>query len=176
MDTQLAWLCLIFPWIGVLLTPFLARISTPLMNFGAVFFSFLTAAFAVSMLPLLSSPEQLPLESTLVWLSTPIQVSFGVLLDPLSVIVANVVAVISFFIMVYCLGYMKGDPGIMRFWMLMNTFIGSMLLLVLADNLIIIFVGWKLVGLCSYGLIGYYYRDEREYWIGGPEPYSFDLP
>ncbi|MFO7877610.1 MAG: NADH-quinone oxidoreductase subunit L [Desulfovermiculus sp.] len=176
MDTQLAWFCLIFPWIGVLLTPFLARISTPLMNFGAVFFSFLTAAFAVSMLPLLSSPEQLPLESTLVWLSTPIQVSFGVLLDPLSVIVANVVAVISFFIMVYCLGYMKGDPGIMRFWMLMNTFIGSMLLLVLANNLIIIFVGWKLVGLCSYGLIGYYYRDEREYWIGGPEPYSFDLP
>ncbi len=176
MDTQLAWLCLIFPLIGVLLTPILARISTQVMNFGAVFFSFLTAVMAVMMLPLLFSVERLPLESTFVWLHTPIQVSFGVLLDPLSIIVANVVAVISFFIMVYCVGYMKGDPGIMRFWMLMNAFIGSMLLLVLANNLIIIFIGWKLVGLCSYGLIGFYYRDEKQYWIGGPAPYKFDVP
>ena len=176
MDIQLAWLCLIFPLIGVLLTPILARISTPVMNYGAVFFSFLTAVSAVLLLPLLFASERLPLESTFVWLHTPISVSFGVLLDPLSIIVANVVAVISFFIMVYCLGYMKGDPSIMRFWMLMNAFIGSMLLLVLANNLIIIFIGWKLVGLCSYGLIGFYYRDERKYWIGGPAPFAFDKP
>jgi NADH-quinone oxidoreductase subunit L len=176
MDIQYAWLCLIFPLIGVLLTPILSRISTPVMNYGAVFFSFLTAVSAVMMLPLLFAAERLPLESTFVWLHTPISVSFGVLLDPLSVIVANVVAVISFFIMVYCLGYMKGDPCIMRFWMLMNAFIGSMLLLVLANNLIIIFIGWKLVGLCSYGLIGFYYRDEKKYWIGGPAPFAFDKP
>jgi NADH-quinone oxidoreductase subunit L len=176
MDTQLAWLCLVFPFIGVVITPILARISTPVMNFGAVFFSFLAALCAASMLPLLATKGVLPLESTFMWLSTPIQVSFGVLLDPLSIIVANVVAVISFLIMVYCLGYMKGNPDIMRFWMLMNTFIGSMLLLVLANNLIVIFIGWKLVGLCSYGLIGFYYRDEKEYWIGGPDPYPFDLP
>jgi len=176
MDIQFAWLCLIFPLIGVLVTPFLARISTPVMNYGAVFFAFLTAVSAVLLLPLLFSAERLPLESTFVWLHTPITVSFGVLLDPLSIIVANVVAVISFFIMVYCLGYMKGDPSIMRFWMLMNAFIGSMLLLVLANNLIIIFIGWKLVGLCSYGLIGFYYRDERKYWIGGPAPFAFDKP
>jgi len=176
MDIQLAWLCLIFPFIGVLVTPLLARISTSVMNFGAVFFSFLAAVSALMLFPLLFSAEALPLESQLVWLHTPITVSFGVLVDPLSIVVANVVAVISFFIMVYCLGYMKGDPGIMRFWMLMNAFIGSMLLLVLANNLIIIFIGWKLVGLCSYGLIGFYYRDEKKYWIGGPEPYSFDTP
>ncbi len=176
MDIQFAWLCLIFPLIGVLITPFLDRISTPVMNYGAVFFAFLTAVSAVMLLPLLFSAERLPLESTLVWLHTPITVSFGVLLDPLSIIVGNVVAVISFFIMVYCLGYMKGDPSIMRFWMLMNAFIGSMLLLVLANNLIIIFIGWKLVGLCSYGLIGFYYRDERKYWIGGPAPFAFDKP
>jgi len=176
MDTQLAWLCLLFPFIGVLVTPILARISTPVMNFGAVFFSFLAAVCAVMLFRLLFNAEALPLESQFVWLHTPITVSFGVLVDPLSIVVANVVAVISFFIMVYCLGYMKGDPGIMRFWMLMNTFIGSMLLLVLANNLIIIFIGWKLVGLCSYGLIGFYYRDEKKYWIGGPEPYPFDKP
>lgn len=176
MDIQFAWLCLTIPLLGVLATPLLGRISTTVMTYGAVFFSFLTALSAVMMLPLLFTAEMLPLESKVLWLNTPITITFGVLLDPLSIIVANVVAVISFFIMVYCIGYMKGDPGIMRFWMLMNAFIGSMLLLVLADNLIIIFIGWKLVGLCSYGLIGFYYRDDRKYWIGGPEPYSFDKP
>ena len=176
MDTQLAWLCIIFPFIGVILAPILARISTSVMNFGAVFFSFLAAVSAVMLLPLLFESGSLPMESTYEWLHTPIDVSFGVLLDQLSIIVANVVAIISFFIMVYCLGYMKGSPAIMRFWMLMNTFIGSMLLLVLANNLIIIFIGWKLVGLCSYALIGFYYQDSEEYWIGGPAPDKFEKP
>ncbi len=176
MDVQLAWLCIILPFIGVLLTPIFARINPWLRDYGAVFFSFLTAVSAVMMLPLLSAAEALPIQSKLVWLDSPIQVDFGVLLDPLSIIVTNVVAVISFFIMVYCLGYMKGNPEIMRFWMFMNAFIGSMLLLVLASNLIIIFIGWKLVGLCSWGLISFYYRDEKKYWIGGPAPYSFTTP
>jgi NADH-quinone oxidoreductase subunit L len=173
---QFAWLCLIFPLIGVLLTPFFARISPAVRDYGAVFFSFLAAVSAVMLLPLLFSSDRLPMESAYVWLDTPIRVSFGLLLDPLSIIVANVVAVISFFIMVYCLGYMKGDSSVMRFWMLMNAFIGSMLLLVLANNLLFIFIGWKLVGVCSYGLIGYYYRDEKKYWIGGPKPFGFATP
>ena len=92
------------------------------------------------------------------------------LIDPLSIVLANVVAVVSFIIMVYCLGYMKGDPARTRFWMWMNGFIGSMLLLVLSNNLLFLFIGWKLVGVCSYGLIGYYYQDQREYWIGGRPP------
>ena len=176
MDTLFAWLCLIFPLIGVLSAPFLARIGPAWRDYGSVFFSFLAAASAVMLLPLLFTPERLPLENSYVWLDTPIRVNFGVLLDPLSIVVANVVAVISFFIMVYSLGYMKGNPSIMRFWMLMNGFIASMLLLVLADNLLLIFVGWKLVGVCSYGLIGFYYTDEKKYWIGGPAPFKFDPP
>ncbi len=176
MEIQLAWLCLILPFLGVMLTPVFARINPVLRDYGAVFFSFLTAVSALMLLPALFSAEKLPLESMVVWMSSPMQLSFGVLLDPLSIIVANVVAVISFFIMVYCLGYMKGNPSIMRFWMLMNAFIGSMLLLVLANNLIIVFIGWKLVGICSYGLISFYFRDEKKYWIGGPEPFKFDKP
>ena len=89
---------------------------------------------------------------------------------------ANVVAVISFIIMVYCLGYMRGDPARTRFWMWMNCFIGSMLLLVLSSDLLFVFVGWKLVGVCSYGLIGFYYQDQRKYWIGGPPPDPFVKP
>ncbi len=176
MEIQLAWLCLILPFIGVLLTPIFACINPVLRDYGAVFFSFLTAVCAVMLLPALFAAEKLPLEHMFTWLETPMHLSFGVLLDPLSIIVANVVAVISFFIMVYCLGYMKGSPAIMRFWMLMNAFIGSMLLLVLANNLIILFIGWKLVGLCSYGLISFYYQDQEKYWIGGPAPYKFEKP
>ena len=176
MEIQFAWLSLIFPLIGVLLSPILVRISYTLMGYGAVLFSFLAAVATLALLPLLFSPERLPLEVNYIWLETPIRVGFGVLLDPLSIVVANVVAVISFFIMVYCLGYMAPAASVMRFWMLMNAFIGSMLFLVLANNLVFTFVGWKLVGLCSYGLIGYHYRDEKKYWIGGPAPFKMDTP
>jgi NADH-quinone oxidoreductase subunit L len=176
LEIQFAWLCLVFPLVGVLLTPVFTRISPTARDVGPVFFAFLTAASTVMLLPLLFTADRLPIESSNIWLNTPIVVDFGILLDALSIIVANVVAVISFFIMVYCLGYMKGDPSVMRFWMLMNAFIGSMLLLVLANNLLFIFIGWKLVGLCSYGLIGYYYRDEEKYWIGGPAPTKFEKP
>jgi NADH-quinone oxidoreductase subunit L len=98
------------------------------------------------------------------------------LIDPLSIILINVVAFLGLVILVYSSNYMKNDPGVSRFWFLMSLFIGSMLLLVLSDNLILMFVGWKLVGLCSFGLISYYYRDNREHWIGGPAPFPFVKP
>ena len=71
---------------------------------------------------------------------------------------------------------MKDDPARTRFWMWMNGFIGSMLLLVLSNNLLFLFIGWKLVGVCSYGLIGHYYQDQRKHWIGGPAPTPFVTP
>ena len=58
----------------------------------------------------------------------------------------------------------------------MNMFIGSMLLLVLSNNLLFLFIGWKMVGLCSWGLIGFYQKDEKEYWIGGPPPTKYCTP
>jgi NADH-quinone oxidoreductase subunit L len=176
LDISFAWWCFLFPLIGAALTPVLARIHPAVRDYGAVFFAFLGALASGMLLPLLSRLGDLPLESQVVWLSAPVKIGLGVLLDPLSIVVANVVAWISFVIMLYCVGYMRGDPGVSRFWMLMNLFIGSMLLLVLANNLLFVFVGWKMVGLCSYGLIGYYYRDEKEYWIGGPPPTRFVTP
>jgi len=171
-----AWICVFSPLIGAALTPVLAVFHPKIRDYGAVFFSFLSAFAAVNLLPDLLKPAELPIESAVIWLTHPIKISFGVLIDPLSIILSNVVAVISFIIMVYCIGYMKGDPAITRFWMWMNAFIGSMLLLVLSNNLLFIFIGWKLVGICSYGLIGFYYKDERQYWIGGPPPAKFVTP
>ncbi len=176
MNILLAWICIFSPFVGAALTPLLALISPKLRDLGAVFFAFISALSALLLLPLLLHPADLPLESVVNWLTIPINISTGVLIDPLSIILANVVAVISFFIMLYCVGYMKGDAALTRFWMWMNAFIGSMLLLVLSNNLLFIFVGWKLVGVCSYGLIGFYYQDEEKYWIGGPAPTRFVTP
>jgi NADH-quinone oxidoreductase subunit L len=171
-----AWIAVFSPLVGAALTPLLSRIHAKARDLGAVTFSFVSAAAALSLLPLLFRAERLPIESHLVWLRAPIEIGFGVLIDPLSIVLVNVVAVVSFVIMVYCTGYMRGDPGQTRFWMWMNGFIGSMVLLVLSNNLLFLFVGWKLVGVCSYGLIGFYYQDQREYWIGGPTPNAFVSP
>jgi len=176
MTSLAAWVSIGAPLVGAALTPILARAHPRARDLGALLCSFVAAAATLSLLPGLLQPERLPIEHTVAWLEHPFPIGLGVLVDPLSIILANVVAVISFIIMVYCAGYMKGDPGLTRFWVWMNGFIGSMLLLVMSSNLLFFFVGWKLVGMCSYGLIGFYYQDQRRYWIGGPPPTPFVKP
>jgi NADH-quinone oxidoreductase subunit L len=78
--------------------------------------------------------------------------------------------------MVYSLQYMKGEFGLTRYWFFMNLFIGNMLLLVLADNLLLMFFGWEGVGLCSYALIGHFYHDEPEHWVGTLGDTALGLP
>jgi len=80
-------------------------------------------------------------------------------LDPLALIMVAVVTVVGFLIHLYALEYMRGDEGYSRFFAYMNLFIASMLILVLADNLLLLYLGWEGVGLCSYLLIGFWYRD-----------------
>jgi len=79
---------------------------------------------------------------------------------------ANVVGWISFLIMIYSTGYMKGDKSITRFWFWMLFFIGSMQLIVLSDNLLQVFFGWEGVGLASYALISFWYRDKKKDHVG----------
>ncbi len=176
MTVLAAWTCIVAPLVGAGLTPLLGRLHPTVRDLGAVIASVVSALAALSLLPLLFQPEALPVEQEFVWLDQPFRIGFGILVDPLSIVLTNVVAVISSVIMIYCVGYMKGDPARTRFWMWMNGFIGSMLLLVLSSNLLFLFIGWKLVGVCSYGLIGFYYQDQREYWIGGPAPTRFVTP
>lgn len=80
-------------------------------------------------------------------------------LDPLSLIMMVVVAFVSFLIHLYATEFMSGDDGYGRFFAYMNLFVGCMLTLVLADNLLLLYLGWEGVGLCSYLLIGFWYRD-----------------
>ena len=83
----------------------------------------------------------------------------GLWLDPLSLLMTLVVTVVGFLIHLYSVGYMRGDDGYSRFFAYMNLFVASMLTLVLADNLVMLLLGWEGVGLCSYLLIGFWYTD-----------------
>ncbi len=80
-------------------------------------------------------------------------------LDPLSLVMILIVTVVGFFIHLYSTEYMNDDEGYSRFFAYMNLFVGSMLILVLADNLLLLYLGWEGVGLCSYLLIGFWYTN-----------------
>ena len=80
-------------------------------------------------------------------------------LDVLSVAMILVVTFVSFFIHLYSVEFMRDDEGYRRFFAYMNLFVGSMLTLVLANNLVLLYLGWEGVGLCSYLLIGFWYKD-----------------
>jgi NADH-quinone oxidoreductase subunit L len=80
-------------------------------------------------------------------------------LDPLSLVMIFVVTFVGFLIHLYSVEHMLEEEGYSRFFAYMNLFVGSMLTLVLADNLLLLYLGWEGVGLCSYLLIGFWYKD-----------------
>lgn len=88
------------------------------------------------------------------------EVSWGLQLDSLSLVMVAIVTFVSFMVHVYSIGYMKGDPGIPRFMAYLSLFTFFMLALVTAPNLLQLFFGWEGVGLCSYLLIGFWYNRE----------------
>jgi NADH-quinone oxidoreductase subunit L len=90
--------------------------------------------------------------------ATPLSISFGLLFDPLSAIMLMVVTGVGFLIHIYAAGYMEDDPGFWRFFSYMNFFIFAMVLLVSADNFLFLLIGWGLVGLASFLLIGFWYQ------------------
>src|SRR5437879_7005925 len=100
------------------------------------------------------APGQMLLSSGQV---VPFTADWGYLLDPLSSVMVLVVTGVGFLIHVYSIGYMGHEGGYYRFFGYMNLFMFSMLTLVLANNMLLMFVGWEGVGLCSYLLIGFYF-------------------
>ncbi len=166
-----AFLCWFIPILGALLMPIFGQFNEKFRDLMAVVFGAGTVVSTVAMIPWLMSghtPGDVTFIDWITFIGHPLKM--GVLIDPMTIIIVNVVAIISFLIIVYNTGYMYGDPHLTRFWFFFLYFLGSMLLLVVSDNLIQTMIGWEGVGICSYGLIGYYYRDDKERWLGGPPP------
>jgi NADH-quinone oxidoreductase subunit L len=86
-------------------------------------------------------------------------VSFSLLVDPLSILMMLIITGVGFLIHVYSAGYMHGDDGFNRFFAYLNLFIFFMLILVMGSNYLLMFVGWEGVGLCSYLLIGFWFKN-----------------
>jgi NADH-quinone oxidoreductase subunit L len=93
------------------------------------------------------------------WMSNDtLQIGIGFVLDRLAMVMVMVILFLGFLIHIYSTGYMKGETGYRRFFVCLNLFVFFMLVLVLADNLVLTFVGWEGVGLCSYLLIGFWHE------------------
>ena len=158
-----AWLVWILPFVAALIMPAVGKASKNFTGYVAVGFALMSALSAASLLPVTFEASEIHHQIT--WIEA-IGLKGGVLADPLSVIMANVVGWISFLIMIYSTGYMKGDKDITRFWFWMMFFIGSMQIIVLSDNLLQVFFGWEGVGLASYALISFWYRDKKKDHVG----------
>ena len=121
-----------------------------------------SAIAVVMQLAKLSNPITYPIEedNAITWFrveAARIDVSFFLSADHLSGVMLLGVTFIGFWIVVFSVGYMRGSPGIARYFAVVSLFLASMNLLVLADNFLLIFTGWEGVGLCSYLLIGYWH-------------------
>ena len=166
------WLIFILPYVGALATVGLRKAGR-LGDYAAAAFAFVSALFAFTMLLPLLEGQTLgvtsvpPLSTSVPWVSG-LGLTVGVLTDSYTAVLTNVVAWVSFLIVFYSLEYMKEDGGHNRYFFFIALFIGSMQLIVLSDNLLSLFIGWEMVGLCSYALIGHYWKDETKDWVGTP--------
>ena len=149
-----------FPLIAVLVNGLLGhRYATGLAGriaVGSIGLSFLCAVAVVA--GVLSDPTPREVIAYSWIFGGGLHVNFGFLIDPLTAVMLMVVTGVGFLIHVYSVGYMHGEDGFTRFFVYMNLFMFSMLLLVMGNNFLVLFIGWEGVGLCSYLLIGYYFN------------------
>jgi NADH-quinone oxidoreductase subunit L len=157
------WLVWILPFVGAAVIPAISHRPERIKNYAAIGFALASAITASTLLPLIASNSVV--DSQVSWIGA-LGLKAGVLATPLSVIMTNLVAWISFLIMVYSMGYMHGDKDMTRYWFFMLFFIGSMQLIVLSDNLLMMFFGWEGVGLASYALIGFWHADRKKDYVG----------
>jgi NADH-quinone oxidoreductase subunit L len=161
---QLVFLLPALPFLGyVLLALFgrrMSRTAAACVGVGSVALSFAVTAWIVA--AWLLSPPAAGEYTQVLWRWIDVdgfQSDFALFLDPLALIMCLVVTGVGALIHLYATEYMEGDAGFSRFFAYMNLFVGSMLMLVLADDLLLLYLGWEGVGLCSYLLIGFWYRD-----------------
>jgi NADH-quinone oxidoreductase subunit L len=163
----LAWICLFTPLAGVvLLTLAGSRISRTVAAWAGTAFAFGSFAAAVAEFVALlgeGTAHRAHTYTLYTWAgSLTFKVPLSVLVDPLSATEMLIVAGVGAVIVMYSIGYMHGDPKERRFFVYLDLFLFSMLLLVMASNFVLLLAGWGLVGLSSYLLIGF--------WHERPEP------
>jgi NADH-quinone oxidoreductase subunit L len=156
--------------LGVLRRP-LPRSGTIALSCGSVILSFLFSFMVLLQLTGLPEGEQVMVDGLFTWVGAgSFSAEMAFLLDPLSAVMILVVTGVGSLIHVYSIGYMdddhREDRGFQRFFCYLNLFTFAMLMLVLGDNLLVMFLGWEGVGLCSYLLIGFWFTDRWNAYCG----------
>lgn len=163
--TQLIWIILLLPLAGVVLNVlFGGRFSRKLIGWlaaGVVGLSFvLSLGVLLQVMGLPAEEQSITTAPLYTWAVTgDFEVPIQLLIDPLSLLMLLVVTGVGFLIHVYSIGYMEHDPDVRRYFVYLNLFVFSMLLLVLGANFVLLYTGWELVGLCSYLLISFWFTD-----------------
>jgi len=163
---DLVWLIPLLPLVGFLVNG-LGRNALPkslvsLIGCGVVLIAFLLSCGVFSTVYTARQAGEAAAftQSIFDWISAgSLHVSLSFLVDPLSAVMLLIVTGIGFLIHVYSIGYMQHDAGFAKFFAYLNLFIFFMLLLVLGSNYIVMFIGWEGVGLCSYLLIGFWFKN-----------------
>jgi len=158
------WLIPLFPLIGFLINGFFGKKIKNEAVIGGIGTLMIFMSFIVSCGILMQMiglpPEQRVFEKVLFpWIHCGnFKADMAFLVDPLSAVMIMVVTGVGSLIHLYSIGYMHGEEGFYRFFAYLNLFCMAMLLLVLGNNMLVMFIGWEGVGLCSYLLIGYYFH------------------
>ncbi len=165
------WLILVLPLAGSLLVPVVGRFSEKLRDWTPAIFMGIAMVLCWSLIPEIGHPTQ---QTSWTWIDV-LGFNFEVLLDPLSVVMGVLASTLCFLIYVYSTEYMAHEEDRDRFFFLMLAFGGGMLTLVLSNNLLIAFIGWEIMGFCSYGLIGFW-NDKRNPVEVEPDPIVYKSP
>jgi len=160
------YIALFAPLVGSLFSALFA--ATPKKLFTGIVGSLLifTSFAASTMLLLYILKTGAPIHVTMMtWMETgDLYIPFGFVVDQISVTMMMVVTLVSTVVHVYAIGYMDHDKSFNRFFAWLSAFVFSMMILVMSDNYAGLFIGWEGVGLCSWGLIGFWYHKESATW------------
>ena len=181
------WLVPLFPAIGFILNGLFGH-RAPKGLVGFVGSAAVGLSFLISLMILFDLTKLPPADRHFdviiyTWmLSGPLDVPIGFLVDPLSVVMMMVVTGVGCLIHIYSVGYMHDEKGFFKFFTYLNLFVFSMLLLVTANNFLLMFVGWEGVGFCSYVLIGFYHEKKeatdagnKAFWVNRIGDFGFLL-
>jgi len=159
---QWAWLIPALPFLSFLIIAFITKRSKRLSSTVSILAILTALGLAIAIgLGVIQAGEKIVEHPAIVnvnWLNiVGLQIDFGTIVDPLSAMMLFVVTLVASMVQIYSLGYMHGDEGFSRYYAYQSLFASSMLGMVLATNLLQLFIFWELVGLCSYLLIGFWF-------------------
>jgi len=162
---QYLYIALFAPIVGSLIAALFAQspknLFTGIFTSGLIFVSFISSMILLNYVDM----DTIVHVEMMDWISAGnLSIPFGFVVDQVSVIMMVTVTLVSTIVHIYSIGYMEHDESFNRFFSWLSAFVFSMMILVMSDNFVGLFIGWEGVGLCSWGLIGFWYKKHSASW------------